>query len=153
MNKLIEDGLEFLSIKKGRFEIQFLTQSCFPIYKVSFLDVNKSIAVKILDREDMALSELSSLKYLEEKHCPVPTTYGIYTKANQSLLYMDFVSERQIANRKELLLNSLRQMYSSKGAKWGFGEGIGFLYNLLSVIDWNRFGCRCIFLWEFLAFS
>ena len=123
MNKLIEEGLEFLNLKNGRIEIRFFSQSCFPIYKVSFLDENKPIAVKILDREDMALSEFSSLRYLKEKKCSVPTTYGIYTKANQSLLYMDFISERQIANRKELLLNSLRQMYSIKGAKWGFGEG------------------------------
>ena len=123
MNKLIEEGLEFLNLKNGRIEIRFFSQSCFPIYKVSFLDENKSIAVKILDREDMALSEFSSLRYLKEKKCSVPTTYGIYTKANQSLFYMDFISERQTANRKELLLNSLRQMYSIKGAKWGFGEG------------------------------
>ena len=122
MNKLIEEGLEFLNLKNGRFEIRFFAQSCFPIYKVSFPDENKFIAVKILDREDMALSELSSLRYMKEKNCSVPTTYGIYTKANQSLLYMDFISERQIANREKLLLNSLRQMYSVKSAKWGFGE-------------------------------
>lgn len=122
MNKLIEEGLEFLNLKNGRFEIRFFAQSCFPIYKVSFQDENKSIAVKILDREDMALSELSGLRYLKEKNCPVPSTYGIYTKANQSLFYMNFISERQTPNRKELLLNSLRQMYSVKSAKWGFGE-------------------------------
>ena len=111
MNKLIEEGLEFLNLKNGRFEIRFFAQSCFPIYKVYFQNENKSIAVKILYREDMALSELSSLRYLKDKNCSVPFTYGIYTKANQSLLYMAFISERQTANRKELLLNSLRQMY------------------------------------------
>jgi uncharacterized protein YacL len=58
MNKLIEEGLEFLNLKNGRIEIRFFSQSCFPIYKVSFLDENKSIAVKIYEKDFPEIKEV-----------------------------------------------------------------------------------------------
>jgi|JI8StandDraft_1071087.scaffolds.fasta_scaffold85601_1 fructosamine-3-kinase len=122
MNKFIIEGLESLNFNTDNMEGSFYTQSCFPIYQLFLPKENKTIAAKVLDREDMAISEVANLKYLRKKKCPVPEVYGIFTKGGQSSLFMEFINDKKKTNIKVLLFESLLKLYSNKGAKWGFGK-------------------------------
>lgn len=120
MNKLIEEGLEFIGISRIGIKIKFLTQSCFPIYLVQ--TNNKDIAVKIVDKKDMAESEAYSLSYLNQKKCTVPLLYGFFSKESKSLLYMEYITNANNGNKKEQLLSTLKALYSNINGKWGFTQ-------------------------------
>lgn len=122
MSRYIEEGLEYLNFNVSEMEFSFYTQSCFPIYQIFLPKENKTIAAKVLDREDMAISEVANLKYLREKKCSVPEVYGVFTKGGQSLIFMEFIKDKRRANVKVLLFESLLELYSEKSAKWGFSE-------------------------------
>jgi fructosamine-3-kinase len=120
--KLIEEGLQFLGFHKTDVVISFHSQSCFPIYLINFTKENHKIAVKIVDRSDMAGVEVSGLKFLKDKNCPVPNIFGIFTKENKSLIYMEFISETFHSDKKEKLISSLNKLYSNTNSQWGFWE-------------------------------
>ncbi|MBK8398486.1 MAG: fructosamine kinase family protein [Leptospiraceae bacterium] len=122
MIKLIEQGLDFLNFDKRNCSISFLTQSCFPIYKVYLPKENHNLAVKILNEKEIAVSELNSLKYLKEKKCPVPNTYRIFSNDKNFLLFMDYVEEQNNSDKQKKLIATLKILFGNTNAKWGFDD-------------------------------
>jgi fructosamine-3-kinase len=117
MSKLIEKGLEKIGITETPIQVEFFSQSCFPLYKIFFQN-RSPILVKIASPELMGEVEFNSIQFLEDKNISVPKLYGFYSEGNYSLLYMEFIE--RINSEKTFFKDTLLKLYSIENQKFGF---------------------------------
>ena len=127
MSKLIEKGLEKIGVSEKPIQIKFYSQSCFPLYKISFQNKNP-ILVKIVSPVLMGEVEFNSIQFLKDKKIPVPNLFGLFSEDDYSLLFMEFIDT--INHNQKFLKDTLLKLYSIENNQFGFYED-NFIGSLL----------------------
>ena len=122
-------------------EVDFYTQSLFPIYCIKLINLEKekfSIIAKVMENVIMAQAEANALLLLHARKVNCPKVYGLAKIEGKVILFLSFIQKSSQPCNSSILEQELVKLYSNISDKgYGFSSN-NYIGSLPLINSWCR---------------